>query len=71
MITDDNQLLNHGLWRIYKYDKQKGTNLCVVLWATTDPPPPVISSDVVSEMLLLSEDELQPVPAYEPPAKSP
>lgn len=65
VITDDNQLLNHGLWRIYKYDKQKGTNLCVVLWASSDPPPDVISSDVVFDQVKIEESELQKVPPYQ------
>jgi spermidine synthase len=66
VITDDNQLLNHGLWRIYKYGKQKGTNLCVVLWASSDPPPKVISSDVVSEDIQIEDSELREVPPYQP-----
>ena len=64
IITDDNQLLNHGLWKLHRGKDQGSMNLAIVHWASTDPPPKRISAGVIHEKMGVTVEQLQPVPPY-------
>lgn len=64
VITDNNQLLNHGLWRARRWSNQKGTNLAAVHWASTDPPPPVLQSQAVVDRVSVDRESLREVPPW-------